>query len=97
MIGSNDFGNDGNRSVLSVTGKRMSLVIGPLGIVSNLSNDSAGEATWNEGCIHIRQRARSVIMSVDSDLLTGPAVAAALYELADMQPQKQHRRSPGWV
>ena len=66
----------------------MALVIGPLGTVSNLADDRAYDAPWKEGCIHIRRRARSVIVSIDFDRLTGPAIAAALYELGDMEPEK---------
>jgi hypothetical protein len=66
----------------------MALVISQVGVVSNLSEDRVGDATWNEGCIHVRQRAQSVIISVDFERLTGPAVAAALYELADMRPKQ---------
>ena len=63
-------------------------MISPMGVVSTLSEAGGGEATGNEGCIHIRQGAKSVIVSVDFERLTGPAIAAALYELADMQPTK---------
>jgi hypothetical protein len=66
----------------------MALVISSLGTVSDLSEDQVDEASWNAGCIHIRQRGQSVIMSVAFDRLTGPAIAAALYELGDMQPKK---------
>lgn len=71
-----------------MTGRKMALVIGPLGSVSNLDDDRAGDATWNGGCIHIRRRTRSVVVSVDFNRLTGPAVAAALYEIADMEPDR---------
>jgi hypothetical protein len=76
------------RRSLRGEGRYMALVISPLGIVSNLSEYRVDEATWNEGCIHIRRRAQSVIVSVDFDRLTGPAIAAALYEIADMRPKK---------
>src|SRR4051812_9215293 len=66
----------------------MALVIGPLGAVSNLAGDRADDAPWKEGCIHIRRRAQSVIVSIDFDRLTGPAIAAALYELGDMEPER---------
>ena len=63
-------------------------MISPVGVVSTQSEDGWGVTTGNEGCIHIRRRAKSVIVSVDFERLTGPAIAAALYELADMQPTK---------
>src|ERR1041384_5778703 len=66
----------------------MALMISPVGVVSTQSEDGWGVTTGNEGCIHIRRRAKSVIVSVDFEHLTGPAIAAALYELADMQPTK---------
>src|ERR1041384_1987071 len=66
----------------------MALVVSSLGTVSNLADDRAVDATRKEGCIHIRRRARSVIVSVDFDRLTGPAIAAALYELGDMELDK---------
>jgi hypothetical protein len=69
-------------------GEKMALVIGLLGAVSTLGDNRAGDATWNEGCIHIRQRAQLAIVSIDFDRLTGPAIAAALYELGDMEPGK---------
>src|ERR1044072_310700 len=68
--------------------EKMALMISPMGIVSTLSENGEGEATGNEGCIHIRRGAKSVIVSVDFERLTGPAIAAALYELADMGPTK---------
>lgn len=64
----------------------MVLVISPMGIVSDMSEDEVDDALWSEGCIHIYRRAQSVTMSVVFDRLTAPAVAAALYELADMRP-----------
>ena len=64
----------------------MARVISRMGVVSTLSDDKVDEAIWQEGCIHIRQRAKSVIVSVDFERLTGSAIAAALYELADRQP-----------
>jgi hypothetical protein len=67
--------------------EKMALVISRIGAVSTLSEEGAGDETWNEGCIHIRQRAQSVIISVDFERLTEPAIAAAFYELADMRPQ----------
>ncbi len=66
----------------------MALVISPIGVVSILSEDRGCDAVWNEGCIQILQRAESVIISVDFERLTEPAIAAALYELADMRPKK---------
>ena len=66
----------------------MALMISPVGVVSTLSGAGWGDATANEGCIHIRRGAKSVIVSVDFERVTGPAIAAALYELADMQPAK---------
>src|SRR4051794_15948346 len=66
----------------------MALMISPMGVVSTLSKDGGGDATGTEGCIHIRRGAKSVTVSVDFERLTGPAIAAALYELADMQPTK---------
>jgi hypothetical protein len=66
----------------------MTLVIRPSGIVTNLPENKINEAIWNEGCLHIRRRAQSVTMSVAFDRLTAPAIAAALYELADMRPTK---------
>ena len=66
----------------------MTLVIGPLGTVSDLANDRVDDATRNEGCIHIHRTAGSVILSVAFDRLTGPAIAAALYELYDMRSEK---------
>jgi hypothetical protein len=65
----------------------VALIISSSGTVSDLSEYQVDEASWNEGCIHIRQRGQSVIMSVDFDRLTGPAIAAALYELGDMRPK----------
>jgi hypothetical protein len=70
------------------TGGKMALVISRIGVVSTLSEDGGSNAIWNEGCIHIRQRAQSVIITVDFERLTGPAIAAALYELADLQPKQ---------
>src|SRR3954470_8881362 len=68
----------------------MALVIGPLGIMSNLSKGHIDTATWDERCIYIRRRGQSVTMSVIFDRLTGPAIAAALYELGDMRPNKTY-------
>jgi hypothetical protein len=66
----------------------MALMIGPLGTVSNLAGDRVDDATWKEGCIHICRRGLSVIVSLNFDRLTGPAIAAALYEIGDMEPDK---------
>ena len=66
----------------------MALVISSLGIVSDVPEDQIDNVIWDEGYIHIRRRRQSVIMYIAFDRLTGPAVAAALYELADMQPNK---------
>src|ERR1051325_1663963 len=66
----------------------MALVISPLGIVSDLSRGQVDNATWNERGIHIRRRGQSVTMSVAFDRLTGPAIAAALYELGDIRPSR---------
>jgi hypothetical protein len=66
----------------------MALVISTWGTVANLRDDQVNDATWDQGCVRIRRTRQSVIVSVDSDRLTGPAIAATLYELADMEPQK---------
>jgi hypothetical protein len=69
-------------------GEKMALVIRAAGAVSNLSDDRADDATWSGGCIRFRRKGQSVVVSVDFDRLTGPAIAAALYELGDMQPKE---------
>jgi hypothetical protein len=64
----------------------VALVISSSGTVTDLSDDQVDDVAWNAGCIHIRQLGQSVIMSVAFDRLTGPAIAAALYELGDTRP-----------
>ena len=64
----------------------MALLVSPLGVISDLPDDQVGPATWNEGCVRLCRGGESVVVSVDLDRLTGPAIAATLYELADMQP-----------
>jgi hypothetical protein len=66
----------------------MVLAITPAGMVSNLSEDQIDEATWDDACIHISRRARSAIVSVDFRRVTSPAIAAALYEIADLRPKE---------
>jgi hypothetical protein len=65
----------------------MALVVSPLGVISDLPDDHVGAANWNEGCVRICRGGESVVVAVDSDRLTGPAIAATLYELADMRPR----------
>jgi hypothetical protein len=64
----------------------MTLVVSPRGVVSDLPEDQVGAPNWNEACVRVSRGAESVIVSVDCDRLTGPAIAATLYELADLRP-----------
>jgi hypothetical protein len=52
-----------------------------------LSNHQVDDTIGGNGCIRIHRRARWVVMSINFDRLTRVAIAAALYELADMRPE----------
>jgi hypothetical protein len=44
-------------------------------------------AIWRKGCVHIREEKQGIIVSLSPLLVKGPTLAAAVYAIAEINPQ----------